>query len=491
MHHPLRSVPFMLLAMFVAVGCGASPAPTAVPASSPVASGPRASANTSAAPTEGPASPARSGTITVDPAVTPIDEPVAIQLSGFAPDTEVTVRATTVGTAYPNLEPGGSTRTSSATFRTNAQGAVDLATQAPLSGSYTMANAMGLFWSMKDAEAGTSTVASPRPDSANPGAFVPYRYEITAEVDGAVVARATLDQNLGSPDVTEREISEDGVLGQYYVPPGPGPFPAVIVLSGSDGGLTQRRPKVLAAHGYAVLSLPYFNYTSPLDGTALPTDTVDLPLEYFGKAIDWLQAQPAVDPDRIGMYGTSLGGEVSLLVAARYPQIKAVIAIAPPSITWDAGPGHSSFSYRGKPVPNVVPFGADGMAQPFRDAVAAGNDPMAKVPDILSRLNGDPAIEAAIPRVEDIHGSILVVSGTEDTQLPSTVAGELFMDRLAKHEFAFPYRHIVGQGAGHLIDHPFVDRSSEIANGGGTPEANEMAAETMWPVVLEYLAAMR
>ena len=78
-----------------------------------------------------------------------------------------------------------------------------------------------------------------------------------------------------------------------------------------------------------------------------------------------------------------------------------------------------------------------------------------------------------------------------DTQLPSVVYGELSMDRLKAHDFAFPYRHIIGEGAGHLIDVPYVDRSLEISEGGGDPVANELAGEAMWPVVLEYLGAMK
>ena len=187
-----------------------------------------------------------------------------------------------------------------------------------------------------------------------------------------------------------RDVSADGMLGQFYVPAGAGPFPAVIIVAGSNGGLSTRRPRVLAAHGYAVLSLAYIGYQSPSRWHAAADETIDLPLEYFGKAISWLQDQADVDPDRIAMFGTSLGGDVAMLVAARYPEIKSVIAITPPTATWDGGPGHSSFSYQGKPVPNVVPFGLEGLAQPFRDAVAAGDDPMATIPAILASINAIP-----------------------------------------------------------------------------------------------------
>ena len=43
------------------------------------------------------------------------------------------------------------------------------------------------------------------------------------------------------------------------------------------------------------------------------------------------------------------------------------------------------------------------------------------------------------------------------------------MDRLKAHDFAFPYRHIIGEGAGHLIDVPYVDRSSGDLRGRRRP----------------------
>ena len=165
-------------------------------------------------------------------------------------------------------------------------------------------------------------------------------------------------------------------------PPGDGPFPAVIMLQGSSGGLPVRRPKVLAADGYAVLALPYIGYTAP-DGTVLPGLDAQIPLDYFGDAIRWLQAQPKVDPDRIGMYGHSLGGLATLLVAARYPQIKAAIAVSPLSITWDSSTDVSGFSFKGKPIPFVAPVLAERLIQPFYDAVASGADYRATIPAIL------------------------------------------------------------------------------------------------------------
>ena len=378
-------------------------------------------------------------TLSIQPAEAFMDEPVSIRLSGFEPNQEVTIKATTVGTAFPDLIDTGIVRESEATFQTDPNGEVDLEKQAPLSGSYTDADGMGLFWSMTENPAKAYTGSSePAPTLLN---AVQYHYKITAEVDGKEVAEATVIQNMGSASVVATDVSENGVLGQFYRPPGEGPFPAVISLGGSAGGLPRRLPMVLAAHGYAVLSLAYFNYTSPVDNTSLPYSLFEIPVEYFGKAIEWLQSQPGVDPERIGLIGTSVGGTVALQVATIYPQVKTVIVIGSPTVWED-----SEMSYQGQVLPSDIP-------------------------------------------IEKINGSILLISGEKDSQLQSVKFGELAIGRLKEHNFSFPYRHMINPGAGHLISFPYAQRAIEIEEGGGSPQANAQAAAAIWPVLLEHLAA--
>lgn len=379
--------------------------------------------------------------ISIQPSEVFIDEPVSIRLSGFGANQKVTIRATTVGTAFPDVIDTGKVLESRATFQTDANGAVDLEKQAPLSGSYAIADGMGLFWSMTENPAKARSASSdPAPTLLN---AVQYRYTFTAEVEGKDVAEATIIQNLGSASVVATDVSEKGVLGQFYRPTGDGPFPVVITLGGSAGGLPHQLPRVLAAHGYAVLSLAYFNYTSPVDNTSLPNSLYMIPVEYFGKAIEWLQSQPGVDPERIGLIGTSVGGTVALQVATIYPQIKTVIVIGSPTVMQDR-----DLSYQGQDSPFDIP-------------------------------------------IEKINGSILLISGDKDSQLNSVKFGELAVGRLKENNFSFPYRHMINPGAGHLISFPYVQRAIEIYQGGGSPQANAQAAAVIWPVVLEYLAAMK
>lgn len=379
--------------------------------------------------------------ISIQPSEALIDEPLSIRLSGFEPNQEVTIRATTVGTAFPDRIDTGIVRESQATFQTDANGEVDLERQAPLSGSYAIADGMGLFWSMEENPAKAyvgSSDSAPTLQNA-----VQYRYTFTVEVDGKEVAETTVIQNMGSASVVATDISENGVVGQLYLPAGEGPFPAIITLGGSGGGLLRQSPKVLAAHGYAVLSLAYFNYTSPLDDTSLPDDLYMVPAEYFGKAIEWLQSQPGVDPERIGLIGSSVGGTVALQVAAIYPQVKTVIVFGAPTVMEG-----QELSYQGQALPSEIP-------------------------------------------IEKINGSILFISGDQDTQLDSVKFGELAVGWLKENKFSFPYRHIINEGAGHLISFPYAQRAIEIEQGGGSPQANAQAAAVIWLVVLEYLAAMK
>ncbi len=78
-------------------------------------------------------------TIVVDRQTLPIDSPVAIELRGFPPGRPVTLTAT-------ETFPSGSRWQARATFVADESGRIDVAHQAPVSGSYDGVSPMGLFW---------------------------------------------------------------------------------------------------------------------------------------------------------------------------------------------------------------------------------------------------------------------------------------------------------------------------------------------------------
>ena len=78
--------------------------------------------------------------VSPDPAL--MDDRVTITVTGLPPGRNVTIRA-------QSRDQGGRWWRSSAVFTAQRDGSIDLSAQAPISGSYAGADAMGLFWSME------------------------------------------------------------------------------------------------------------------------------------------------------------------------------------------------------------------------------------------------------------------------------------------------------------------------------------------------------
>ena len=55
-------------------------------------------------------------------------------------------------------------------------------------------------------------------------------------------------------------------------------------------------------------------------------------------AIEWLGARPEIAADRIGVIGSSFGGTVSLLAAARAPRLRCAVDFAGAAMNWERTP---------------------------------------------------------------------------------------------------------------------------------------------------------
>jgi len=106
-------------------------------------------------------------------------------------------------------------------------------------------------------------------------------------------------------------------------------FPAIIGLHGSGGGhATMADPAAqLAGYGFAVFVPHYFDRTGTTPVVDKQTAIRNFPV--WGKtvwdAITHVEHQPAVDPNRIGLLGFSLGAYLALSVAAVDQRVKAVV----------------------------------------------------------------------------------------------------------------------------------------------------------------------
>jgi pimeloyl-ACP methyl ester carboxylesterase len=411
--------------------------------------------------------------IAAAPANALYDEPVAIRLEGFPALTRVIVSAS----ADDDL---GHQWTSHAEFTTDPNGAVDLARQGPVSGSYRVADAMGLLWSMTL----DSTIKDRSPFIKK--TTEPVIVKVSAEIDGRVVASAELSRRIVADGVVRSDISDDGLVATMFHHED-GARPGVIIVGGSGGGLSIDYPALLASRGYAVMSLAYFAMPG------LPRELIQIPLEYFEKAIAWMKRHRAVTRDNLAVLGASRGGELALLLGATFPQITAVVAYVPSAIVWPGIGGAdmpmlSAWTFRGEPVPCI--------ATTTRGLEVWNKSPVALRDWFLQCLKNRESAERAQIAVEKIGGPVLMFSGTDDRMWPSLNLSDLAMQRFIAHDFPYPYEHVSYAGAGHYIRFPYSPVISEIFHPivktpmalGGTPENNHVANLDSWRRCLDFLS---
>ncbi|MET9224907.1 acyl-CoA thioester hydrolase/BAAT C-terminal domain-containing protein [Lentzea sp. NPDC003310] len=393
--------------------------------------------------------------ILVNPRTAPLDQPVDVQVVDLEPGQQITVQLST------------GERASHAVFEADDRGVVDLTRHAPLDGSYRGVDPMGLFWTLER----TGGKKGPT----------------VLSVEG--VGDRELDRQTVPDGVERLEVREDGLVGTLFAPEDDGgELPGVIVLSGSEGGLHETDAALLAAHGFVTFALGYFGLRG------LPEHLVDIPLEYFGKAIDYLSDRAGA----IGVLGGSRGGELALLVGATFPQVKAVVSVVGSGVvTQGIGPGGNllqklsyetaSWTLKGEPLP-YLPY---EIGEELRARIV--NDEPVPLRLAFSTEDGIPE-DTEIP-VERIAGGVLLISSGQDDGWPSTELSDVAVRRLKDHEHPFPYEHVVYPEAGHLIAGPPHRPATETTypgpgvtfSGGGAPQATAHARTDAWKRTVEFL----
>ena len=167
-----------------------------------------------------------------------------------------------------------------------------------------------------------------------------------AQVDMAAEVKqvASSDPLVTEYEVTLQSLGGVRIVGIYTVPAwGEGqPFPALITMPGY-GGDTPPQRALSAEAGYAVLSLyprgqgPSQRFWKVPEGMTKLTVGLDDPREQYYRAgyldvvrgIDFLASRPEVDAGRIGVYGTSQGGGLTLAAAAIDRRVRAAAAHVP------------------------------------------------------------------------------------------------------------------------------------------------------------------
>ncbi len=291
--------------------------------------------------------------------------------------------------------------------------------------------------------------------------------------------------SMGDPLPTGRRIAEDGIVANYFPGTGGSKRPGILFLGGSEGGLSPgvtRMAKDLQSRGYSVLHVSYFG------APGQPPILSHIPLETFDRALDWLKAQPDVDPARIAVAGGSKGAEAALIVAARHPELRAVVAGMPSHVAWQGidfnllnfmiNPPGGSWTLNGRPIP-FVPY-----TQDFR-----GGD---IVELYRTSLEQAPNLKDATIRIELTRAPVLLICGKQDTLWPSCLMADRVKERAV--QMGNPEVTVLAyENAGHAVLGIPIDKTNKnydmLDSLGGTDDGNNAARADGWAKIVAHLDA--
>ncbi|MGH0185617.1 UNVERIFIED_CONTAM: hypothetical protein FKN15_018511 [Acipenser sinensis] len=521
------------------------------------------------------------------------DRPVTVKVDGLAPRQLVTLRATLT-------DEKGDVFSSSARYQSDGKGRLDLSESPALGGDYSGVQPMGFLWALKpqspwrrlmkrdvttpykvdiEVRSGGEAVGkdSPGPllaSCAHERGFigqgvrrVPVDIEVRSggeavgkDSPGPLLASCAHERGFIGQGVRRLPVREGRIRATLFLPPGEGPFPGLVDLGGTAGGLLEYRSSLLAGHGFAAMALAYFGFEDlpermwefhleyfeealrylqalpqqsmqtikllcngslitcegpfpgllDLGGTAgglleyrssllaghgfaamalayfgfedLPERMWEFHLEYFEEALRYLQALPQVCPGGVGVVGISKGADLALSVASFLPGVSAVVSVAgcnanfmtPLQCGWSTLlPG------LGMCLERVQVDEALGGVLDLSDCY---EDPR------------DPSLQGFVVPIERASARFLFLVGEDDQNWPSTLYAAEAARRLGTHGRA-PPEVMSFPGAGHLLEPPYFPHCRASFHKlvgapllwGGQPQPHAAAQEQAWSRVLSFL----
>lgn len=278
------------------------------------------------------------------------------------------------------------------------------------------------------------------------------------------------------------ELREPGLIANFYpATTAEAPGPAILMFGGSEGGLSAgvaRDAEALRAEGFSVLQISFYRFEGQEQNLEM------VPLERFDRALDWLLTRGEVDAGRVGIFGTSKGAEAALIVASRRPEIEAVVAIVPSSVSWaginwdfDGRVPEASWSLNGEPYP-ALPYGDFDYQTGLYSLYANG-------------LKAVGEHEEAVISVEESEAPMLLICGGSDALWPSCPMADAIDARaeaMGGPEVTVLAYPDAGHGAGGLpADTLAPETADEQLDWGGTRRANRAAQQENWPKTVEFL----
>ncbi|XP_030921827.1 acyl-coenzyme A thioesterase 1 isoform X2 [Geospiza fortis] len=267
-------------------------------------------------------------------------------------------------------------------------------------------------------------------------------------------------------------IAGEGSGGKTEEDAGSGPFPGIIDLYGTGGGLPEYRACLLANHGFAVLALAFYSYED------LPKGMKEFHLEYFEEAVNYMLHHTQVKGPGIGLVGHSKGGDLCVSMASF---LKGIIATA--LINGSVANVGAVLRYKDITIP---PLGMN----PKR--IKVGKSGIADIIDVLNSPLEGPDQQSFIP-LEKAECCFLFIVGQDDHNWKSEFFAVEGSKRLQAHGKEKP-EIVCYPGAGHYIEPPFFPMcaaSMHLLFGkpvmwGGEPKAHCEAQIDAWKQIQAF-----
>ncbi|KAJ8260176.1 hypothetical protein GJAV_G00177960 [Gymnothorax javanicus] len=372
-------------------------------------------------------------------------------------------------------------------YYADSDGVLSLSRDKAQGGSFSGCEPMGLFWSLHPAPGEMEGLRLRKKNVETP-----YTVQVSllnghvsskgikahdgVQGIGEELASVTVERWYMAPGVRRIDIRDKGLVGTMFLPPGPGPFPAVLDLWGMGGGLMEYRAALLASRGMASFSLAYFDHKD-LPG---PRNLINVGDDYLQAAFELLQNHPQVCGSRVAVIGLSFGVYLTFRLAAHLPvNPRCIIVINGPIVC------------------QYQPIQVNGKIIRFAENKLILSRDHAGYVDFMEASFPGPSLASTKIKVENLRCPVLLFTSEDDHSCAALENATEIKKSLEAANKSHLLTWMLYPGTGHLLEPPYMPnaRTALFATKptklmvlwGGHPAPHAAAQEDSWKKILEFL----
>ncbi|KAM8884209.1 bile acid-CoA:amino acid N-acyltransferase-like isoform 2-T2 [Synchiropus picturatus] len=397
-----------------------------------------------------------------------VDEPFKVLVENLRPGSPVTLHSLHLSEDGDHWEAFGH-------YVSSQRGTVSVVDDLSFGGTYSGKEPMGLLWSQRPVPGSRRDLRLRKMNVTTPMPFhiSVYSGHLTGGFQDQVPLASVLTERwYMAPGVKRVSVKEGNILGTLFIPPGPGPFPGLLDMWGGGGGLVEYRAALLASHGYVSFALSYLSAEQGL-----------LSEKDFESVFNMIKTHPQVIPDKVGIFGLSLGTFITLYLAVESKVVK-------PSCCVCVNGTHAVSYGNGSTVtPSHALLGDHSKGRMDENGHVILRDVTLPISaDLSRRLN-----------LSKINSPLLLITGSDDQNVATVEAAEDMAQMIHAAGKDHLLTKLVYPGAGHLIEPPFTPhcRFSRFINRsqghdltmlwGGHTKPHSDAQEDSWKKILAFL----